>query len=181
MGGARSLPTRPSPRRSRTAVIARSPSCTAAAVCRSVITQNVDGLHQASGLPDERVIELHGNSTYARCLDCSRRYELEPILDNFRRDERLPLCDACGGIVKTATISFGQSMPVAAMQRSEEETERCDVFLATGSSLVVYPAAGFPALAKQRGATLVILKPGADPARRHRRPRRARRDRSLPR
>ena len=126
-------------------------------VCSSVITQNVDGLHQASGVPGGRVIELHGNATYAACLDCERRFDLEPILDAFKRDETLPRCDQCGGIVKTATISFGQSMPLEPMRRSEEETLACDLFLATGSSLVVYPAAGFPALAKRAGAGLVIL------------------------
>ena len=106
-------------------------------ICPSVITQNIDGLHQASGVPDDRVIELHGNATYAACLDCSTRYEFEPILENFRRDETLPICDSCGGIIKSATISFGQSMPVPAMQRSEEQTLACDLFLSIGSSLVV--------------------------------------------
>ncbi len=128
-----------------------------AGVCSTIITQNVDGLHQASGVPEEKIIELHGNATYARCLDCELRYEIGPILENFQRDETLPICDACGGIIKSATISFGQSMPPSAMQRSEEETLECDLFLATGSSLVVYPAADFPALAKRNGATLVIL------------------------
>ena len=123
----------------------------------SVITQNVDGLHQASGVPDEKVIELHGNGTYAVCLECSQRYELAPILEVFALDETLPVCEDCGGIVKTATISFGQAMPVKEMQRAERETLECDLFMAIGSSLVVYPAAGFPALAKERGASLVIL------------------------
>jgi len=122
-----------------------------------VITQNIDGLHQKSGVPDARVIELHGNSTYATCLDCELRHELEPILEEFARDETLPQCNACGGLVKTATVSFGQSMPQAAMQRAEAETLGCDLFLAIGSSLVVYPAAGFPVLAKQNGARLVIV------------------------
>ena len=125
--------------------------------CTSVITQNVDGLHQASGVPDEKTIELHGNATYARCLECRQRYDLEPILEAFRRDETLPTCDACSGTIKTATISFGQSMPLGPMQRSEEEALSCDLFIAMGSSLVVYPAAGFPALAKRNGARLVIL------------------------
>jgi NAD-dependent deacetylase len=121
-----------------------------------VITQNIDGLHQRSGVPEENVIELHGNSTYAVCLSCERRYELEPILAAFRIDEKPPECE-CGGLIKTATISFGQPMPVEAMQNAKLETEACDLFLAIGSSLVVYPAAGFPALAKQRGARLVII------------------------
>ena len=121
-----------------------------------VITQNIDGLHQASGVPDEQVVELHGNSTYARCLACRTRYELESIRERFERDGKAPVCE-CGGFVKTATISFGQAMPQDAMARAEEETNACDLFVSIGSSLVVYPAAGFPALAKQRGAGLVIL------------------------
>ena len=122
-----------------------------------VITQNIDGLHQKSGIPEERIVELHGNSTYASCLGCGLRHELDPILEDFARDETLPVCGDCGGIVKTATVSFGQSMPQAAMQRAEAETLGCDLFLAIGSSLVVYPAAGFPVLAKQGGARLVII------------------------
>ncbi len=123
----------------------------------SVVTQNVDGLHQASGVPSDQVIELHGNSTYAACLECGKRFELEQIRIVFEADETLPVCDRCDGIVKTATISFGQSMPEDEMRRAEEETLACDLFLAIGSSLVVYPAAGFPSIAKQNGAKLVIL------------------------
>ncbi len=123
----------------------------------AVITQNIDGLHQASGVPTERVVELHGNTTYAHCLDCGKEYDLDPIRDAFLADETLPVCAACGGMVKTATISFGQAMPEAEMERAKEETLGCDLFLAVGSSLVVYPAAGFPALAKESGAGLVII------------------------
>lgn len=123
----------------------------------AVITQNVDGLHQASGVPADQVIELHGNTTYAKCLTCETRHELAPIKEAFLADETLPHCRWCGGIVKTATISFGQPMPDAAMARAQEETLACDLFLAIGSSLVVYPAAGFPRLAKDNGAKLVIL------------------------
>lgn len=122
-----------------------------------VITQNIDGLHQTSGIPEEQVIELHGNATYAACLDCGRRYDLAPIRDAFLADASLPVCSQCGGFVKTATISFGQAMPAEAMQRAERETLACDLFLAIGSSLVVYPAAGFPAIARQNGARLVII------------------------
>lgn len=122
-----------------------------------VITQNVDGLHQRSGVPDEQMIELHGNATYASCLDCGERYELAEVRDGFGNNETLPICDLCSGIVKTATISFGQAMPVAEMQAAEEATLACDLFVAIGSSLVVYPAAGFPNLAKRNGARLVIL------------------------
>ncbi len=123
----------------------------------AVITQNIDGLHQASGVATERVIELHGNTTYAHCLDCAKAYDLEPIRGAFLADETLPVCAACGGVVKTATISFGQAMPEAEMERAKEETLGCDLFLAVGSSLVVYPAAGVPALAKEGGAGLVII------------------------
>lgn len=122
-----------------------------------VITQNIDGLHQRSGIPDEQVIELHGNGTYAKCLDCDRPYELKPILEAFENEGRLPVCTQCNGLVKTATISFGQAMPEAQMQRAEAATNACDLFIAIGSSLVVYPAAGFPVVAKQRGANLAIL------------------------
>lgn len=124
---------------------------------KSVITQNIDGLHQLSGIPDDRVIELHGNTTYAVCLECGKRHELDQIREIFLPNETLPLCEHCGGMIKTATISFGQSMPLREMQRAEEETLACDLFIAIGSSLVVYPAAGFPLMAKQNGARLAIV------------------------
>ncbi len=123
----------------------------------SVVTQNIDGLHQRSGLADNRVIELHGNTTYAVCLDCGERHELDAIWRAFAVDETPPLCGPCGGLVKTATISFGQAMPEVAMRRAEAATLACDLFLAIGSSLTVQPAAMFPLLAKQNGAGLVIL------------------------
>src|SRR5262249_46999755 len=123
----------------------------------AIVTQNIDGLHQASGVPDEKVIELHGNATYAGCLDCGRRYELDWVREIFAVDERLPLCTACGGIIKTATISFGQQMPEAATDRAHEVTLAADLFIVLGSSLVVYPAAGFPILAKRNGARLAII------------------------
>lgn len=126
-------------------------------VMSAIITQNIDGLHQASGVPADKVIELHGNGTYATCLDCGVRYELAPIMAAFERDETVPECATCGGIVKSATISFGQAMPQAAMARAQAESTSCDLFIVLGSSLVVYPAAGFPALAKRRGAKLVII------------------------
>ncbi len=122
-----------------------------------VITQNIDNLHQDSGVPDEQVIELHGNNSYARCLECSERYEIDPIREAFLRDETLPICDHCGGIIKTAVISFGQSMPEREMRRAQQAVLACDLMLVAGSSLVVFPAAGFPAIAKQNGAKLVIV------------------------
>ena len=103
------------------------------------------------------MIELHGNSTYAACLNCGLRHELDDILSAFRKDETLPLCNACGGMVKTATISFGQAMPEKAMRRAELETMAADLFIVCGSSLVVYPAAGFPIAAKRNGAFLAIV------------------------
>lgn len=123
----------------------------------SVITQNVDGLHQKSGVPAETVIELHGNTTYAACLDCGERHELAPIKAAFEADGGLPVCRTCGGIVKAATISFGQPMPRDKMLRAEAESLNCDLFVAIGSSLVVHPAASLPEKARWNGATLVIL------------------------
>ena len=123
----------------------------------AVITQNIDGLHQASGIPDEKVIELHGNTTYATCLDCGERYEIEDLRLAFERDGAAPRCARCRGFVKTATVSFGQTMPETAMRRAEIETRAADLFIVLGSSLVVYPAAGFPELAKRNGAGLVIV------------------------
>ena len=123
----------------------------------SVITQNIDGLHQESGVPAEQVIELHGNTTYAQCLDCGSRHELEDVHAVFEREGAAPRCVRCKGFVKTATISFGQAMPLAPMRRAEDETLAADLFIVLGSSLVVYPAAGFPELAKRNGAALVIV------------------------
>lgn len=123
----------------------------------SVITQNIDGLHQASGVPEEKVIELHGNTTYAHCLDCGKRYEIGALRAVFEAEGAVPECAACGGLVKTATVSFGQAMPEEAMARAQAETLAADLFLVLGSSLVVYPAAAFPQIAKRNGARLVIV------------------------
>jgi len=123
----------------------------------AVITQNIDNLHQASGIPDAAVVELHGNTTYAICLDCARRYELGWVRERFGAAGQSPDCEDCGGYIKTATISFGQAMPEGPMRRAEALTLSCDLFLAIGSSLVVWPAAGFPLMAKRNGAKLVIL------------------------
>jgi NAD-dependent deacetylase len=132
----------------------------------AVVTQNIDGLHQASGVPERQVIELHGNSTYAHCLDCGERYEIDELRAAFERDGEVHDCRACGGLIKTATISFGQSMPEAAMLRAEREILACDLCLVLGSSLVVYPAAGLPEAAKRNGARLAIVNnepTGLDP------------------
>ena len=122
-----------------------------------LITQNVDNLHQDGGVPDDKITEIHGNASYASCLDCGIRYELKPIKKEFLENETVPYCDACGGIIKTATISFGQSMPEEGMQMAQRKTLGCDLFITIGTSLVVYPAAGFPKLAKEIGANLIII------------------------
>lgn len=123
----------------------------------AVITQNVDNLHQNSGIDPQQVIELHGNASFAKCLDCEIRYELVDLEKQFHSTGRVDPCASCGGIIKTAVISFGQSMPENEMRRAQEQTVRCDLFIVVGSSLVVYPAAGFPELAKELGAKLVIV------------------------
>ena len=125
---------------------------------RGVITQNIDNLHQSSGISAEHVIELHGNNSYATCLDCGRRYELDWVKAKFTSGNGCaPDCTECGGPIKTATVSFGQAMPEREMQRAEEMTRSADLFIAIGSSLVVWPAAGFPLMAKRNGASLVII------------------------
>jgi len=122
-----------------------------------VITQNIDNLHQAGGVPDKRMVELHGNTGYAKCLTCGARMEIAEIRLHFEDHGDAPDCKFCGGIIKTATISFGQAMPEDAMAKAEEASVNADLFLVAGSSLVVYPAAAFPLLAKRAGASLVIL------------------------
>jgi NAD-dependent deacetylase len=129
----------------------------AAGKASAVITQNVDNLHQVSGVPEDKVIELHGNATYARCLGCSVRIELGEIEKEFQATGSVGPCRTCGGILKSATISFGQPMPPLPMQRAHEETMACDLFIVLGSSLSVFPAADFPLRAKQNGAALVIV------------------------
>ena len=124
----------------------------------AVVTQNIDNLHQASGIAPEHVVELHGNTTYALCLDCSERYELPWVRGRMdAANGCAPDCPSCGGFIKTATISFGQAMPDAAMRRAQDLAQSCDLFLAIGSSLVVWPAAGFPLMAKRHGARLIII------------------------
>jgi NAD-dependent deacetylase len=123
----------------------------------AIITQNIDNLHQASGLAPDHVVELHGNTTYARCIGCGRAYDLSWVRQRFDEDGAAPDCTVCDEPVKTATISFGQAMPEEAMQRATELSQHCDLFLAIGSSLVVWPAAGFPLMAKNCGARLVII------------------------
>src|SRR5580692_10938305 len=126
-------------------------------IVSAVITQNIDNLHQAAGVPESQVIELHGNTRYARCLTCGARAEIGDIRAHFDSHGDAPDCRLCGGIVKTATISFGQAMPEGAMARAERAALAADLCLVAGSSLSVYPAAAFPLMAKRAGAKFVIL------------------------
>ncbi|MEM0985731.1 MAG: Sir2 family NAD-dependent protein deacetylase [Pseudomonadota bacterium] len=122
----------------------------------AVITQNVDNLHQDGGAPADKVIEVHGNATYAKCLQCGKRYELHALEPRFEAGEDLT-CDFCTGLLKTATISFGQAMPVDEMERAADEAANADLCLVLGSSLVVYPAAEIPLITKQSGGKLAII------------------------
>lgn len=122
----------------------------------SVVTQNVDNLHQDGGVPDDKVIEIHGNASYAKCLQCGKRYDYEALRPRWEADEDLT-CDFCTGLLKSATISFGQAMPEDKMVFAESEAVSCDLMIAIGSSLVVYPAANIPLMAKQKGAKYLII------------------------
>ena len=122
-----------------------------------VITQNIDDLHARAGIGRDRIVEIHGNGTYARCLTCGERHELDWARAQLATTGKPPECVTCGGIVKPATISFGQAMPNQPMADARAATLDADLFLAIGSSLQVFPAAGFPVLAKQNRTPLVIV------------------------
>lgn len=127
----------------------------AAGRIRGVITQNIDGLHQLAG--SRRVLELHGTARQAACLDCHARFDIEPFVAKFIAEDRVPDCPTCGGRLKHATISFGQSLPADVLMEATRWSRTADLMFAVGSSLVVTPAASLPATAKQRGARLVII------------------------
>jgi NAD-dependent deacetylase len=120
-----------------------------------VITQNIDGLHQDAGNWD--VIELHGTARYVACLECHARFDAERWTNRFLETDSVPNCPECGGIMKHATISFGQSLDSDVLERAATLAAESDLFFAIGSSLVVHPAAGLPPLAKRNGARLVII------------------------
>lgn len=122
-----------------------------------VITQNTDGLHQKAGMPEEKVLEIHGTMQWVDCLSCHRRYPRSHAHDKMLAGEKVPRCDSCQGLLKPATIAFGQAMPERETREAQARSASCDLFLAAGSSLVVYPAAHMPLLAKQNGARLVII------------------------
>ncbi len=122
-----------------------------------LITQNVDGLHSMAGLPEDKIVELHGSHRKVTCLECNKTFDPDEVLKRLVGDFSAPRCDACGGILKPATISFGQAMPQDAMRQAQEWTERARVFIVMGSSLQVQPAASFPLIAKRNGALLAII------------------------
>ena len=122
-----------------------------------LITQNVDNLHQESGVSDSQITELHGNATYAKCLDCQLRYDLTELKESFLSTKVPPLCSTCNGLIKTATISFGQPMPEEEMVIAQKKSVSCDLFICIGTSLAVFPAADLPVLAKETGSQLVII------------------------
>ncbi len=121
----------------------------------AVVTQNIDGLHQLAG--SEHVLELHGTARFVACLDCGVRFEAGVMVARFLEQDRPPECPECSGIMKHATVSFGQSLPMDVLQESIERAREAEVFFAMGSSLVVHPAASLPMLAKQSGGRLVII------------------------
>ena len=123
----------------------------------TLITQNIDGLHQAGGSDQERIVEIHGTIHEVECLSCDRRVPVGPVLQQVRDGDPDPRCPACGGLQKTATVSFGQSLDPALLQRAHEAVMGCDLFLAVGTSLVVHPVALLPRTALEAGARLVII------------------------
>lgn len=128
-----------------------------------LITQNIDGLHFKAGNSGEKVLELHGTAMHVACLSCQKRYDRGPIQERVAAGEKAPRCDSCGGLLKPATISFGQSMPERETAEAFRRSAACDVFIVIGSSLVVYPAAQMPVEAKRAGAKLVIINRDATP------------------
>ncbi len=127
---------------------------------RSVITQNIDGLHRLAGTSAERLVELHGTNALVECQSCHWRGDPEPHFEYFRINRRPPLCE-CGGFLKPATISFGQNLDPSELERASEAAGEADLVIALGSTLSVYPAASFPLLAAQRGVPYIIINRGA--------------------
>jgi NAD-dependent deacetylase len=123
----------------------------------AMITQNIERLHQRSGLPNDMVLELHGTTTEAICLTCSDRIDMNEAMARVESGEKAPKCRPCGGLLKPATVSFGQPMPREVLLAAHQAAESCDLFLAVGSSLVVHPAASLPLVAKRSDAHLIIV------------------------
>ena len=123
---------------------------------KSIITQNIDGLHQKAGVPDETIIELHGNNFRVRCMSCDRISSIHEAQQRIESGDRAPECE-CGGYLKPDTISFGQSLRPDVLAQAYEQCDVCSMMLVIGSTLKVQPAAGLPAMAKQNGAFLAII------------------------
>ncbi|MFW6115385.1 MAG: SIR2 family NAD-dependent protein deacylase [Thermodesulfobacteriota bacterium] len=123
----------------------------------AVITQNIDHLHHKAGNSAEKIIEIHGTAFSVSCLNCGKVYDRDEIHERMKRGEGVPYCDACSGILKPDTISFGQAMPQDKVSRAIAHARECDLCIAAGSSLVVYPAASIPAYAVDSGAKLIIV------------------------
>ena len=123
----------------------------------TLVTQNIDGLHQLAGSSRERVIEIHGTIREVACLECSYRVAMQEVLKRLAAGEEDPDCPDCGGILKSATISFGQSLIAQDLARAEQAARDCDLLLAVGSTLSVYPVAGLVPIAKESGARIVIV------------------------
>ena len=123
----------------------------------TLVTQNIDGLHQRAGTPSEAVIEIHGTMREVMCMTCDERAPMQRALERVKGGEQDPECRSCGGILKSATISFGQSLVAEDLRSAEKAAARCDLFLAAGTSLAVYPVALLPQVAIESGARLVIL------------------------
>ena len=127
------------------------------AALHTLVTQNVDGLHQAAGSSPDRIVEIHGTVHEAKCLSCDWRGPMEPVLERVRAGEEDPDCTECGGMLKSATISFGENLVPEDLARAQDAAAGCDVFLAIGTSLTVYPAAGLPEVALSSGARLLVF------------------------
>jgi NAD-dependent deacetylase len=125
-----------------------------------IITQNVDGLHQKAGVPDEKVIELHGSLRWVKCVNCDRRYPIIEVAKRLGDGEEQSICSECGGLLKAATVSFGEPPPTAEIEEAEQHSRNCDLFMLLGSSLMIYPAAYMPIYAKEAGAKLIIINVG---------------------
>jgi NAD-dependent deacetylase len=128
-----------------------------------VITQNVDNLHRKSGVPDEKVFELHGNMQWTVCLNCGKRYSLEQIKAVLGEGEKVPECEACHGILKPDAVFFGEPLPEKVLEEATFRSSNCDLFIVIGSTLIVYPAAYMPAYAVESGARLVIINLSSTP------------------
>ncbi len=125
--------------------------------CAGLITQNIDGLHQRAGVPDNKIIEIHGNATTASCTDCGTKHTMDQCRGLFEASGESPKCTACGGIIKTDVVMFGEAMPVAATNAAFDLAQTADLFIVIGTSLVVQPAATLPLHAQRAGAKFAIV------------------------